>query len=123
MPQISDASAASLTAVPVYIVYAVVAPLIGWLVARSLRIAAPAARAVAFSAGTRNSLVVLPLAFAVPGGVPVIPAVIVTQTIVELLFELLYVRFLPMLPPRDNVTARFRSRSTAALWAWRGPEE
>lgn len=102
MPRISDASAASLTAVPVYIVYAVVAPLIGWLVARSLRIAAPAARAVAFSAGTRNSLVVLPLAFAVPGGVPVIPAVIVTQTIVELLFELLYVRFLPMLPPRDN---------------------
>lgn len=102
MPRVNDASAASLTAVPIYIVYAVLAPLIGWLVARSLHVAAPAARAVAFSAGTRNSLVVLPLAFAVPDGVPVIPAVIVTQTIVELLFELLYVRFLPLLPIRNS---------------------
>ena len=99
-PRIGEASAAALTAVPVYLVYAAVAPLIGWLVSWSLRVDAAGARAVAFSAATRNSLVVLPLAFAVPGGVPLIPAVIVTQTIVELLCELVYVRWLPRLPAR-----------------------
>jgi ACR3 family arsenite efflux pump ArsB len=52
-------------------------------------------RAVAFSAATRNSLVVLPLGLAVPGAVPVLPAIIVTQTLVELLSELIYVRFMP----------------------------
>jgi ACR3 family arsenite efflux pump ArsB len=102
MPRVSDASSAALTVLPIYIVYAALAPLIGWLVARSLRVNTPAARAVAFSAATRNSLVVLPLAFAVPGGVPVLPAVIVTQTIVELLCELVYVRCLPLLPARNS---------------------
>ena len=58
---------------------------------------APAGRAVAFSAATRNSLVVLPLAFAVPGAVPVLPAIIVTQTLIELISELAYVRLAPML--------------------------
>ena len=37
----------------------------------------------------------LPLAFAVPGGVPVLPAVIVMQTVVELLSELIYIRVAP----------------------------
>ena len=55
---------------------------------------AKAGRSVAFSAGTRNSLVILPLAFAVPGAVPVLPAIIVTQTLVELVSELIYVRFI-----------------------------
>lgn len=52
---------------------------------------------MAFSAGTRNSLVVLPLAFAVPGGGTLIPAVVVTQTLVELVSELVYVRWIPRL--------------------------
>lgn len=77
--------------------YAILAPLIGWLVARNLRLEPNAICAVSFSAATRNSLVVLPLAFAVPGGVPILPAVIVTQTIIELASELLYVRWLPRL--------------------------
>src|SRR5256885_9866152 len=51
------------------------------LVARAFRLPAASGRAVAFSAGTRNSLVVLPLALAVPGAIPVLPAVIVTQTL------------------------------------------
>ncbi|MFJ0716087.1 arsenic resistance protein, partial [Bordetella bronchiseptica] len=74
--------------------FAVIAPAAGWLAARRARLAAPQARAVAFSAGTRNSLVVLPLALAVPGGVPLLPALIVAQTLVELCAELLYVRVL-----------------------------
>ncbi len=55
----------------------------------------PASRAVAFSAGTRNSLVILPLALAVPGAIPVLPAVIISQTLVELVSELIYIRLIP----------------------------
>jgi ACR3 family arsenite efflux pump ArsB len=97
MPRIGEAGAAALAAAPIYVAYAIVAPVIGWLVARSLHLEPSAIRAVSFSAATRNSLVVLPLAFAVPGGVPMLPAVIVTQTIIELVSELLYVRWIPRL--------------------------
>ena len=97
MPQIGGAAGAALAAAPIYVAYATFAPVLGWLVARSLRLDTGAARAVAFSAATRNSLVVLPLAFAVPGGVPLVPAVIVTQTMIELMTELVYVRWMPRL--------------------------
>lgn len=50
-----------------------------------------------FSAATRNSLVILPLAFAVPGGVPLVPALVVTQTMIELASELVCVRWIPLL--------------------------
>lgn len=89
--------------VPLAELYAVLAPVTGWLTARSLRLEPAAARAVSFSAATRNSLVVPPLAFAVPGGVPLIPAVIVTQTIIELVSELLYVRWIPRLSGRPAI--------------------
>ena len=56
--------------------------------------------AVAFSAGTRNSLVVLPLALVVPGAIPLVPAIIVTQTLIELLAELAYIRIIPRLGRR-----------------------
>lgn len=97
LPQLGPASAAALRVAPVYAVFAILAPPIGWLTARMFQLAPAAGRAVAFSAGTRNSLVVLPLAFAVPGAVPVLPAVIVTQTLVELVSELLYVRLIAKL--------------------------
>lgn len=97
LPQLGPATGAALRAVPIYIVFAIVAPMLGWLVARLFGLQAPAGRSVAFSAGTRNSLVVLPLALAVPGAIPVLPAVIVTQTLVELLSELVYVRWIARL--------------------------
>ncbi|MBD9497923.1 arsenic resistance protein [Ensifer sp. ENS01] len=78
---------------PIYVAFAVIAPLAGWAIARLFRLDVPAARSVAFSAATRNSLVVLLLAFAVP----VLPAVIVTKTLVELVSELVYVRLAPKL--------------------------
>lgn len=40
----------------------------------------------------RNSLVVLPLALAIPGSLPVLPGINVTQTLVELISELIYFR-------------------------------
>ena len=69
----------------------------GWTVARVARLEAPAGRAVAFSSATRNSLVVLPLALAVPGAIPVLPAIIVTQTMIELVASVIYMRLMPKL--------------------------
>ncbi len=97
VPQIGNAQYAALSAVPIYFLYALIAPFAGWIVSKGLRLDPAAARAVSFSASYRNSLVILPLAFAVPGGVPVLPAVILTQTIVELVFLPLYVRWIPKL--------------------------
>ncbi|MES2972315.1 MAG: arsenic resistance protein [Pseudomonadota bacterium] len=94
VPQLGPATDAVLRVVPVYVAFAIAAPLLGWLVSRLFRLPAAAGRSVAFSTGTRNSLVVLPLALAVPGAVPVLPAIIVAQTLVELLSELVYVRII-----------------------------
>jgi ACR3 family arsenite efflux pump ArsB len=81
--------------VPIYVAFALVAPVAGWLVARAFSLPSDQGRAVAFSTATRNSLVILPLALSVPGAIPVIPAVIVAQTLVELLSELVYIRVIP----------------------------
>lgn len=97
MPQIGLARTAALQAAPIYIAFALIAPFIGKVAANLLRLEASSSRAVSFSASYRNSLVILPLAFAVPGGVPLLPAVILTQTIVELCFMPLYVRLIPKL--------------------------
>lgn len=97
LPQLGPALDQALRVVPIYVAYAVAAPLLGWAVGRLFQLDAPTGRSLAFCAATRNSVVVLPLAFAVPGGVPLLPAVIVTQTLVELVSELIYVRFIPRL--------------------------
>lgn len=92
--------------IPLYLTFAVAAPLTGWTVARLFRLEAPAGRALAFSAATRNSLVVLPLALAVPGATPLLPAVIVAQTVVELASELIYIRLIPRLGSRGKEAGR-----------------
>jgi ACR3 family arsenite transporter len=95
--QLGPALASVLAVAPLYIAFAVIAPLVGWAIARMARLEARACRAIAFSGATRNSLVVLPLALAVPGAIPLIPAVIVTQTLVELVASLIYIRMMPRL--------------------------
>lgn len=102
MPQIGPAVDSAMRVVPIYVAFAIGAPLLGWLVARMLHLDAAAGRSIAFSAGTRNSLVVLPLALAVPGAVPLLPAIIVTQTLVELLSEMVYVRLIAKLGRHDD---------------------
>ena len=72
-------------------------PLLGWAVSRAAGLDARSGRALAFSAATRNSLVVLPLALAVPGAVPLLPAVIVAQTLVELVASLIFIHAIPRL--------------------------
>ncbi|MCY1187535.1 hypothetical protein D9M73_285270 [compost metagenome] len=74
------------------------APVLGFICARLLRLPASEARSVTFSAATRNSLVVLPLALALPEEMRgLAAAAVITQTLVELVSELIYVRAVPRL--------------------------
>ncbi|TKT57434.1 arsenic resistance protein [Agrobacterium sp. LC34] len=102
VPQLGMALDGALLVLPIYIAFAVLAPVIGWVIARLVGVEVGGIRAVAFSAGTRNSLVVLPLAFAVPNAMPLLPAIIVTQTLVELVSEMIYVRVIANLGPESR---------------------
>lgn len=86
------------TILPIYIAFGVTAPFIGKLAARLFNVNTASSRAVSFSTSTRNSLVVLPLALALPAPEnQLVAVVIVTQTIVEILFELIYIKVIPQL--------------------------
>ncbi|WP_052210148.1 bile acid:sodium symporter [Dickeya fangzhongdai] len=97
VPRLGLATGAVRQALPIYLLFAVLAPALGWLMARLWSLPAPSGRALVFSGATRNALVILPLALAIPDALPVIPAVVVTQTLVELLAELVYIRWVPRL--------------------------
>ncbi len=85
-----------LPVIPVYIGFMLLAPVLGFISARLLRLPAAEARSVTFSAATRNSLVVLPLALALPEAIRgLAAAAVITQTLVELVSELVYVRAVP----------------------------
>lgn len=82
--------------IPVYVSYMIIVPIVASIISRIFRLDPGAGRALIFSAGTRNSLVVLPFALALPEPLNgLVSAVIVTQTIVELIGELIYIRFVP----------------------------
>jgi ACR3 family arsenite transporter len=87
--------------IPVYIAFMAVMPVLSRLVACVFRLDTHAGRALVFSGGTRNSLVVLPLALALPDAWHVVAAVIVTQTLVELVGELIYMRLVPSVIYRE----------------------
>ncbi|MCM3086719.1 arsenic resistance protein [Bhargavaea ginsengi] len=84
--------------IPLYIAFMIIMPIISRFIAKRMELDTGAGRALVFSGSTRNSLVVLPLALALPGDAStLVAAVIVTQTIVELAGELLYIRWVPKL--------------------------
>lgn len=98
-----------LLAVPVYILFAAVMVPIGMLAGRITRLDVPGRRAVVFSGATRNSLVVLPLVLALPAAFDLAPLVVVTQTLVELVAMVVFVRVIPRVIPADA-----RASGTAA---------
>lgn len=100
LPHLGHETTIVLHVVPVYVAFALLAPFLGWGVSKLFGLEAPSGRALAFSGATRNSLVVLPLVLAVPGAAPLLSAVIVTQTLVELAAELLFIRVMPRLGTR-----------------------
>ncbi|MBA5708942.1 arsenic resistance protein [Pseudomonas fulva] len=94
---VSQALDQLLPVVPVFLGFALLAPGIGWATARLMDLPVQQKRAVMFSASTRNSLVVLPLALALPAQMRTLAAAaVITQTLVELICELVYVRAFPV---------------------------
>ena len=84
---------------PRYAAFQIVMVAVGWLTARTARLDVPGTRAAIFSGATRNSLVVLPLALALPAPLELAAAVVVTQTLVELIGMVVFVRLIPRLVP------------------------
>ena len=85
--------------IPIFLIFAAIMPLVGNAVGRLAHQDRSSRLALAFSGTTRNSLVVLPLALALPDALA--PIVVVTQTLVELIVMVVYVRLLPRLIRRS----------------------
>ncbi|MFD5868235.1 arsenic resistance protein [Corynebacterium sp. NPDC060344] len=94
--------------VPLYAAYVPIALLLGVLTAKLARLDVPATRAVGFSAVTRNSLVVLPLALSLPAGLEIAALAVVTQTMVELVAMVIMVKLVPRIvrEPRPPLPSR-----------------
>ncbi len=95
LPRVQDSIGQIAAVVPVYVAFLVVMPIIGRVAAGVLRLETGESRALVFTAVTRNSLVVLPLALALPAGYELAPAVVVTQTLVELTGMVVLTRVVP----------------------------
>lgn len=93
-----------LTVLPIYAGFLVIMAGVGLLVSRVARLDTGRSRALIFSGATRNSLVVLPLALALPASYAVTPAIVVTQTLIELIGMLIYIRLVPRLVPAAGAT-------------------
>ncbi|MEU5360064.1 arsenic resistance protein [Streptomyces albidoflavus] len=104
VPKIGDSLGDVAAVVPFYAAFLVVMAFAGLAVARLFRLGTPAGRAVVFTGATRNSLVVLPLALALPDRFAAAGAVVVTQTLVEVVGMLVYVRLVPRLLPANDVS-------------------
>ena len=83
--------------VPLFVAFALVMPAVGDVVGRMAHQGRQERLALAFSGTTRNSLVVLPLALALPDSMGMAPIAVVTQTLVELVVMAVGVRLLPRL--------------------------
>ena len=99
IPKLNDNLTDVARVVPFYVLFLVVMAFAGLGVARLFRLDVPAARAIVFTGATRNSLVVLPLALALPDELAVAAVVVVTQTLVEVVGMVIYVRAIPRLLP------------------------
>jgi len=84
--------------IPIYIAFMIIMPFISRLIGKWFKLDIESGRALIFSGSTRNSLVVLPLALSLPDHLStLVAAIIVTQTIVEIIGEIIYIRVVPNL--------------------------
>lgn len=84
-----------LNVIPIYVAFLVIMVPVGMIVSKAAGQDVPSTRAMVFSGATRNSLVVLPLALALPEELSLAAIVVVTQTLVELVGMVMYVRIIP----------------------------
>lgn len=89
--------------IPYYVGFLVVMAIVGVVVSRMFGLNVTSRRAVVFSGATRNSLVVLPLALALPAGYELAAAAVVLQTFVEVIGMVIYIRVVPRLIPAEPV--------------------
>ncbi|MBD8729542.1 arsenic resistance protein, partial [Frigoribacterium sp. CFBP 13707] len=99
---VGDSLGQLLVLVPIYAAFLVAMAALGIGAGRIFRLDVPATRALVFSGATRNSLVVLPLALALPASLSLAPVVVVTQTLVELIGMVIFVRLIPRYAPSPN---------------------
>ncbi|WP_238419670.1 arsenic resistance protein [Gordonia sp. 'Campus'] len=85
VPQVDSRFGDIAGVIPIYVAFLVVMALAGLAVTRVFRLAPASATAAVFSGATRNSLVVLPLALALPVGAELAAATVIAQTLVELI--------------------------------------
>ena len=104
-PRVEDELGDVVGVIPLYAAYLVIMAIVGLVLAQWLRFDVSTGRALIFSGATRNSLVVLPLALALGEEYAVAAAVIVTQTMVEVLGMVAYLRVVPLLLRDVNVRA------------------
>ncbi|MFC5745800.1 arsenic resistance protein [Actinomadura rugatobispora] len=109
VPELGGDLAAVARVVPFYVAFLVVMAFAGLGVARLFRLDVPAGRAIVFTGATRNSLVVLPLALALPDTLAVAAVVVVAQTLVEVIGMVVYIRAVPRLLPTPATGPRSRS--------------
>ncbi|SFL15659.1 Arsenite efflux pump ArsB, ACR3 family [Halogranum rubrum] len=113
LPRVQSSIAQIAVVVPVYVAFLVVMPILGRLAAGVLQMDAGEGRALVFTSVTRNSLVVLPLALALPAGYRLAPAVVVTQTLVELVGMVTLTRVVPAWLVPDSPKRLSLSRLTS----------
>ncbi|MGW2014056.1 arsenic resistance protein [Streptomyces sp. NPDC001927] len=99
VPKLGDSLTDVAAVIPFYAAFLVVMAFAGKAVAHLFHLDTGAARAIVFTGATRNSLVVLPLALALPDTLAVATVVVVTQTLVEVLGMVTYVHLVPRLVP------------------------
>lgn len=105
IPRVDENFGDLVAIMPIYAAFLIVMAFAGIAVARAFGLDVASARAVVFSGATRNSLVVLPLALALPAGFEVAAAAVVTQTLVELIGMVAYVWLIPVLLPEITTSA------------------
>lgn len=112
LPRVQDSLGRIGAVVPVYVAFLVIMPVLGRAAAGLFQLDVGEGRALVFTSVTRNSLVVLPLALALPAGYELAPAVVVTQTLVELAGMVVLTRVVPALLLPEPPTRRARAGST-----------
>lgn len=100
VPKLGDDVGMVLGVIPFYIAFLAVMAILGLVTARLFRLAPGDSRAIVYTGATRNSLVVLPLALALPDTLSIAATVIVTQTLVEVIGMVIYIRAIPLLVPQ-----------------------
>lgn len=103
---VGEQFSALVAVVPLYLAFLVMMVPLGIFAARAAHLDVRSSRALVFAGATRNSLVVLPLALALPASLGLAPLVVVTQTLVELIGMVIFVRLIPrVLPELDPAPA------------------